>query len=115
MTVLRGVSLQIHPGEFVAIVGPSGNGKSTLLNMITGIDHPTTGEVFVNERAVHRMNENQLAAWRNTDVGIVFQFFQLLPSLNLRAEHHAADGFRASGSSRRTAASRPCACWNWWG
>lgn len=83
ITVLRRVSLQVHPGEFVAIVGPSGNGKSTLLNMITGIDHPTTGEVLVNGRAVHRMNENQLAAWRNTDVGIVFQFFQLLPSLNL--------------------------------
>ncbi len=83
ITVLRSVSLQVHPGEFVAIVGPSGNGKSTLLNMITGIDHPTSGEVFVNERAVHRMNENQLAAWRSTDMGIVFQFFQLLPSLNL--------------------------------
>ncbi len=83
ITVLRRVSLRILPGEFVAIVGPSGNGKSTLLNMITGIDHPSAGEVFVNGRAVHRMNENQLAAWRNTDVGIVFQFFQLLPSLNL--------------------------------
>ena len=83
ITVLRGVSLRVYPGEFVAIVGPSGNGKSTLLNMMTGIDHPTQGQVYVNERAVHAMNENQLAAWRNTDVGIVFQFFQLLPSLNL--------------------------------
>ncbi len=83
VTVLRQVSLCIYPGEFVAIVGPSGNGKSTLLNMMTGIDHPSSGEVFVNGRAVHKMNENQLAAWRNTDVGIVFQFFQLLPSLNL--------------------------------
>jgi putative ABC transport system ATP-binding protein len=51
--------------------------------MITGIDHPTTGEVFVNGQAVHRLNENQLAAWRATDLGIVFQFFQLLPALNL--------------------------------
>jgi putative ABC transport system ATP-binding protein len=83
ITVLRGVSLTVQRGEFVAIVGPSGNGKSTLLNMITGIDHPTQGQVIVNGRAVHKMNENQLAAWRNTDVGIVFQFFQLLPSLNL--------------------------------
>jgi putative ABC transport system ATP-binding protein len=83
ITVLRGVSLCVYPGEFVAIVGPSGNGKSTLLNMITGIDHPTRGEVLVNGKPVHKMNENQLAAWRNTDVGIVFQFFQLLPSLNL--------------------------------
>jgi putative ABC transport system ATP-binding protein len=83
ITVLRGVSLAVQRGEFLAIVGPSGNGKSTLLNMITGIDHPTHGQVIVNGRAVHKMNENQLAAWRNTDVGIVFQFFQLLPSLNL--------------------------------
>jgi putative ABC transport system ATP-binding protein len=83
ITVLRDVSLAVQPGEFVAIVGPSGNGKSTLLNMITGIDHPTQGQVIVNGKPVHKMNENQLAAWRNTDVGIVFQFFQLLPSLNL--------------------------------
>ena len=93
ITVLQDVSLRVYPGEFVAIVGPSGNGKSTLLNMITGIDHPTRGEVIVNGKPVHRMNENQLAAWRNTDVGIVFQFFQLLPSLNLHAERDAADGF----------------------
>lgn len=83
VTVLRGVSLDIRPGEFVAIVGPSGNGKSTLLNMITGIDHSTQGEVIVNGRPIHKLNENQLAAWRATGVGIVFQFFQLLPALNL--------------------------------
>lgn len=83
VTVLRGVSLDVRPGEFVAIVGPSGNGKSTLLNMITGIDRPTAGEVVVNGRPIHKLSENQLAAWRSTDVGIVFQFFQLLPALNL--------------------------------
>lgn len=83
VTVLRGVSLDVRPGEFVAIVGPSGNGKSTLLNMITGIDRPTAGEVLVNGRPIHKLSENQLAAWRSTDVGIVFQFFQLLPALNL--------------------------------
>ncbi len=81
--VLRGVSLEVRPGEFLAIVGPSGNGKSTLLNMITGIDRPTQGEVIVNGQPIHRLTENQLAAWRATDVGIVFQFFQLLPALNL--------------------------------
>ncbi len=70
-------------GEFLAIVGPSGNGKSTLLNMITGIDHPTSGEVYVNGTPIHAMNEEQLSIWRGTQVGIVFQFFQLLPSLNL--------------------------------
>ncbi|MCX7708026.1 MAG: ABC transporter ATP-binding protein [Anaerolineae bacterium] len=83
VAVLRGVSLNVRAGEFLAIVGPSGNGKSTLLNMITGIDRPTQGEVIVNGRPIHKLNENQLAAWRATDVGIVFQFFQLLPALNL--------------------------------
>ncbi len=83
VTVLRGVSLDVRAGEFLAIVGPSGNGKSTLLNMITGIDRPTRGEVIVNGRPIHQLSENQLAAWRATEVGIVFQFFQLLPALNL--------------------------------
>jgi putative ABC transport system ATP-binding protein len=64
-------------------VGPSGNGKSTLLNMITGIDRPTSGEVIVTGREVHRMSENQLAAWRGQHVGIIFQFFQMLPALTL--------------------------------
>lgn len=81
--VLQGLSLTIQPGEFVAIVGPSGNGKSTLLNLMTGIDRPTRGEVFVNGDALHRMSEEQLSAWRGVHVGIVFQFFQLLPSLSL--------------------------------
>jgi putative ABC transport system ATP-binding protein len=81
--VLKGISLNIAPGEFVSIVGPSGNGKSTLLNMITGIDHPTSGEVYVNGTAIHKLNEDQLAGWRSTQMGIVFQFFQLLPALNL--------------------------------
>jgi putative ABC transport system ATP-binding protein len=81
--VLRGISLDIQRGDFVAIVGASGNGKSTLLNLITGIDRPTSGEVIVNRQPVHALSENQLAAWRGQNVGIVFQFFQLLPALNL--------------------------------
>ena len=81
--VLKGVSCTIAPGEFVAIVGASGNGKSTLLNMITGIDHPSSGEVIVNGQAIHRLGEDQLAAWRGQQLGIVFQFFQLLPALSL--------------------------------
>ncbi len=64
-------------------MGPSGNGKSTLLNMITGIDRPTSGEVIVTGREVHKMSENQLAAWRGQHVGIIFQFFQMLPALTL--------------------------------
>ena len=83
VTVLKGISFEVHPGEFVSIVGPSGNGKSTLLNMITGIDRPTAGQVIVTGREVHRMSENQLAAWRGKHVGIVFQFFQMLPALSL--------------------------------
>ena len=83
ITILKGISLTVHEGEFVAIVGPSGNGKSTLLNMITGIDHPTSGEVIVTGRSVHKMSENQLADWRGDHVGIIFQFFQMLPALSL--------------------------------
>jgi putative ABC transport system ATP-binding protein len=81
--VLKGLSLSVDPGEFLAITGPSGNGKSTLLNMITGIDHPTQGDVIVNNSIVNTLNENQLAAWRGENVGIIFQFFQLLPALSL--------------------------------
>lgn len=81
--VLHDLSLTIAAGEFVAIVGPSGNGKSTLLNLLTGIDRPCRGEVIVNGHSLHRLKEEQLSVWRGTQVGIVFQFFQLLPSLNL--------------------------------
>jgi ABC-type lipoprotein export system ATPase subunit len=81
---LKSVDLQINPGEFVSIIGKSGSGKSTLLNMITGIDRPTSGEVFVNGTAIHELNENQLAGWRGENLGIIFQFFQLLPALNLK-------------------------------
>lgn len=80
---LKNVNLQINEGEFVSIIGKSGSGKSTLLNMITGIDRPTTGEVWVNGTAVHELNENQLAGWRGTNLGIIFQFFQLLPALSI--------------------------------
>ena len=83
IAVLKGISLQIEAGEFVSIVGPSGNGKSTLLNMITGIDRPTTGEIIVTGQPVHSLSENKLAVWRGENVGIIFQFFQMLPSLSL--------------------------------
>ncbi|MEY4719198.1 MAG: hypothetical protein RL563_1816 [Pseudomonadota bacterium] len=81
--VLRGIDLEIESGEFVAIVGPSGNGKSTLLNLLTGIDHPTSGDIIVNDVSLNTMSNKQLTAWRGANVGIVFQFFQLLPALNL--------------------------------
>jgi putative ABC transport system ATP-binding protein len=83
ITVLRGISFDVGRGEFLSIVGPSGNGKSTLLNMITGIDRPSEGEVVVLGGEVHKMGENRLARWRGENVGIIFQFFQMLPSLTL--------------------------------
>lgn len=83
LTVLKGITLRVQAGEFVSVVGPSGSGKSTLLNMITGIDRPTNGEVYVGGEAVHQLSENQLARWRGRTVGIVFQFFQLLPTLTI--------------------------------
>jgi putative ABC transport system ATP-binding protein len=83
ITILKGISFEVKDAEFMSIVGPSGNGKSTLLNMITGIDRPTAGEVVVTGREVHKMSENQLATWRGEHVGIIFQFFQMLPALSL--------------------------------
>jgi putative ABC transport system ATP-binding protein len=78
---LRGVDLSIAAGEMVAIVGPSGSGKSTMINMITGIDRPTSGSVTVGGERIDEMSEEELASWRGENVGIVFQFFQLLPTL----------------------------------
>jgi putative ABC transport system ATP-binding protein len=78
---IRGVDLSIDHGEMVSIVGPSGSGKSTILNLLTGIDRPTAGEVHVDGQRIDLLTEEQLAAWRGRRVGIVFQFFQLLPTL----------------------------------
>jgi putative ABC transport system ATP-binding protein len=83
LTVLKSVSLSIQPGEFVAIVGPSGCGKSTMLNVITGIDRPDSGQVTIHGQDVLRLGTDTLARWRGRNVGIVFQFFQLLPTLTV--------------------------------
>ena len=80
---LKEVDMSAHAGEFVAVVGKSGSGKSTLINMITGIDTPTSGEVFVASTPVHELDQEQLAVWRGRNVGVVFQFFQLLPTLTV--------------------------------
>ena len=82
-TALKGVDLQVDHGEFVTIVGKSGSGKSTLINMVTGIDRPTEGQVFMENTPVHTLSEGQMAVWRGKNLGIVFQFFQLMPTLTV--------------------------------
>ena len=78
---LKGIYLHINAGEFVAIIGKSGSGKTTLINMITGLDRPTEGEILVGGEKVEKLGENRLAIWRGRTIGVVFQFFQLLPTL----------------------------------
>jgi putative ABC transport system ATP-binding protein len=97
---LRGVDLSIDPGEMVAVVGPSGSGKSTILNMITGIDRPTAGTVTFDGRRLDQLSEEQLAAWRGENVGIIFQFFQLLPTLSALENAVLPLDFLRRGSKR---------------
>lgn len=82
-TALKDVQLDFSAGEYVAVVGKSGSGKSTLLNMLTGIDHPSEGTVVINGVQVHTLGESALASWRGKNIGIVFQFFQLIPTLTI--------------------------------
>jgi len=82
-TALKGIDLRVQHGEFVAVLGKSGAGKSTMINLITGIDRPTAGEIVVNGTAIHHLHEDQRSRWRGRNLGVVFQFFQLLPSLTL--------------------------------
>lgn len=80
---LRDIDLEVQKGEFVAVVGRSGSGKSTLINVLTGIDSPSSGEIHVASTAVHTLGEEELAKWRGKNVGVIFQFFQLLPTLTV--------------------------------
>ena len=82
-TALNGVNVCFFEGEFVSVVGKSGSGKSTLVNMLTGIDHPTSGSVRVGEHYIHELSEGQMSTWRGNNLGIIFQFFQLLPMLSI--------------------------------
>jgi putative ABC transport system ATP-binding protein len=108
---LRGVNLSIGPGEMVAIIGPSGSGKTTIINLIAGIDRPTAGTVTVNGSRLDRMSEEQLAVWRGRTIGIVFQFFQLMPTLTasenamlpLDLAHHGGSRERKAIAARNLA------------
>jgi putative ABC transport system ATP-binding protein len=95
---LKKVDLTIEKGELTAIVGPSGSGKSTILNMITGIDRPTNGVVKVNGQRIDNMKEDRLARWRGKNIGIIFQFFQLFPTLTALENAMLPMDFAARGS-----------------
>jgi putative ABC transport system ATP-binding protein len=97
---LRGVDLEIGAGELVAVVGPSGSGKTTILNMVTGIDRPTAGTVTVGGKRIDTLDEEELAVWRGANVGIVFQFFQLLPTLSALENAVLPLDFARRGSKR---------------
>jgi putative ABC transport system ATP-binding protein len=97
---LRGVDLAIEAGELIAVVGPSGSGKTTILNIIAGIDRPTAGTVTVDGRRIDEMSEEELAVWRGEHVGVVFQFFQLLPTLSALENAVLPLDFARRGSKR---------------
>src|SRR5579862_603866 len=97
---LRGVDLEIGTGELVAIVGPSGSGKTTILNLVAGIDRPTSGSVTVDGLRIDRLGEEELAVWRGEHVGVVFQFFQLLPTLSALENAVLPLDFARRGSKR---------------
>ncbi len=101
---LDGVDLRIEPGEFVAVMGPSGSGKSSLLNLLVGLDRPTSGEVWVEGRALSTLDEDGLTALRRTRVGVIFQAFNLLPGLS--AQENVELPLRAAGTSRQAASQR---------
>ena len=85
LEVLKGICLKVEPGEFMAIMGPSGSGKSTLLNMIGALDRPTSGKVYINGTDLSQLNDNQIADVRNTDIGFIFQFFNLIPRMDAQS------------------------------
>lgn len=80
---LDGISLSINRGDFLAIVGPSGSGKSTLLHILGGLDTPTSGRVFIDGRDIYRQSDDELAIFRRREVGIIYQFYNLIPVLNV--------------------------------
>lgn len=84
VTALDNVSFSVNKGEFVAIIGPSGSGKSTLLHIIGGVDKPSSGKVFVDNTDIYKLNESQLAIFRRRQIGLIYQFYNLIPVLNVK-------------------------------
>ena len=82
-TAIKGIDLDVYPGEFLGIVGKSGAGKSTLVNLLTGVDYLTDGEVWIDGVPVHQLDENQRAQWRGSHIGLIYQAFHLMPTLSL--------------------------------
>jgi putative ABC transport system ATP-binding protein len=99
---LRGVDADIYPGEFVGVLGKSGAGKSTLVNLVSGVDHLSAGELWVGATAVHRLNEDQAAGWRARNMGVIYQSFQLMPSLSLMDNVMMAMDFNGTYRGRRS-------------
>jgi putative ABC transport system ATP-binding protein len=98
LKVLKGVDIQVDPGEFIAIMGPSGSGKSTLLNMLGALDKPTSGKVYIREVDISTLNDNQLADLRNREIGFIFQFFNLIPRMD--AQRNVELPMAIAGASR---------------
>jgi len=102
---LKGLDIDVFPGEFVGILGKSGAGKSTLVNLVAGVDHVTQGQIWVGDVAVHTLDENQTAMWRGKSLGVVFQSFQLMPTLsvldNVLLAMDFAGQFRPRSSANR--------------
>ncbi len=109
LTVLKGVSLTIEDGEFVSITGPSGAGKSTLLHVLAGLDAPTKGDVWYQGQSLSRMSEAARAKFRNQTIGVVFQFYHLVPELSA-LENVMLPGLVQGGSSRAALKKRALAC-----
>lgn len=107
--VLQGIDLRVAPGDFLAITGPSGAGKSTLLHLLAGLDHPTAGEVLWEGRPLSRMSDAERAAFRNQAVGIVFQFYHLLPELTT-LENVMLPGVVRRAEKRAVLRERALAC-----
>ena len=101
LEVLKGIDLKVEPGEFMAIMGPSGSGKSTLLNMIGALDRPTSGKVYINGTDLSQLNDNQVADVRNTEIGFIFQFFNLIPRMDAQSNVELPMAIKGVSRSQR--------------